>query len=144
MDKMTMTLEQTLGWLDVRAQTERQNEDYQTNNLGNLAKAEEAREKAERFEAMAETVRTLEVERDRLRRVVNAAWGAFTDADEVGTPLWEALEKEGFVVCREATKADAAEAFAYERGIYPGGRIIELTPAGRAALNPSTGVGEAG
>ena len=96
-----------------------------------------------RFEAMAETVRTLQGERDRLRRVVYAAWSAFADADEVGTPLWEALEKEGFVVCREATKADAAEAFAYERGIYPGGRIIELTPAGRAALKP-TGVGEAG
>jgi len=103
----------------------------------------EAVQEIARLEAMAETVRTLEGERDRLRRVVNAAWGAFTDADEVGTPLWEALEKEGFVVCREATKADAAEAFAYERGIYPGGRIIELTPAGRAALNP-TGVGKAG
>lgn len=56
------------------------------------------------------------------------------DAVEDGGDLFDAWEAAGLIVLDAVDDDDLDDAFAYERGIVPGGSCWRLTPAGDAAL----------
>lgn len=81
------------------------------------------------------TVRDL-AERGELKPAdeLRAFWGAFCDADAYPDGFPERMEAAGLIHLRPVDDDDLEEAFAWERGIVPGGWVWSLTEAGRALL----------
>ena len=65
---------------------------------------------------------------------LRAYWHDRCDLDPVPDGYDDEMETAGFISMRAVTDDDLDESFAYERGIFPGGTVWELTDAGRAAL----------
>lgn len=74
----------------------------------------------------------------RLREELRLNWAAFCDADPVPVDFIERIEGAGFAALRKVTRNDLEQAFAAELGIYKGGSVWDLTPAGRSALSTTT------
>ena len=66
---------------------------------------------------------------------LRAFWAARCDADAYPEDFDERMEAAGLITLDAVDDDDLEDAFAYERGIEPGGMVWRLTPAGRAALS---------
>ncbi len=74
---------------------------------------------------------------------LRAYWHDRCDADPVPDEFDDEMEAAGYISARAVTDDDLDESFAYERGIFPGGMVWELTSAGRAALAEGSRNGKA-
>lgn len=75
------------------------------------------------------------------QRDLREHWSDFCDADpfEGYDTFTERMEAAGLIDLVEVDDEALEDPFAAERGIYPGGMMWGLTPAGRAALGGTDG-----
>jgi hypothetical protein len=68
------------------------------------------------------------------RRDLTVNWDDFCDAERLQLPpdYPDDLVKAGFVILDAVDDDDLDEAFAWDRGIEPGGSVYRLTPLGLA------------